>query len=373
MPTFKLPDIGEGVQEGEVVKWNVKEGDLVHKDDIIVEVMTDKVTVQIPSPFEGKVSKIYYREGQVAKVGSPLIDIGGSDEPEIPQAPQEVTTEFTSRKESAQILAPPAVRKLARERGIDLSEVKGSGPGGRITLRDVENFIPGKKEEKAPLQISQGGNVIELKGLRRLISEKMTKSKQNIPHYAVGEEIRMDELYSLREKLKAEGITISYTPFFVKAAALALKEYPNLNARSTEDGRFEILNYYNIGIAIDTEEGLTVAVVKDADKKTVLQIYSEVEDLAKRAREGKLRLEEVKDSTFTVTNVGGIGGIFSTPIINYPEVAILGVHRIMEGPTGKTMIITLSADHRLIDGAMAARFIVRVKRYLEAPTTLLVQ
>jgi len=367
MPTFKLPDIGEGIQEGEIVKWNVKEGDSVHKDDIIVEVMTDKVTVQIPSPYDGKVSKLYYKEGEIAKVGSPLIDIGEpSEEETVPQIP----TKQTESEHAPNVLAPPAVRKLARERGIDLSEVKGSGPGGRITLKDVEDFSQAKQEKKP--QETRGGNVIELKGLRRLISEKMTKSKQNIPHYAVGEEIKMNELYQLREKLKAEGVTVSYTPFFVKAAVLALKEYPSLNARSTEDGKFEILNYYNIGIAIDTPDGLTVAVVKDADKKSVLQIYGEIEDLAKRAREGKLKLEEVKDSTFTVTNVGGIGGIFSTPIINYPEVAILGVHRIVENQNERTMIITLSADHRLIDGAMAARFIVRVKRYLEAPVTLLV-
>ncbi len=379
MPTFKLPDIGEGVQEGEIVKWNVKQGDVVHKDDIIVEIMTDKVTVQIPSPYEGQVTKLYYKEGDIAKVGSSLLDIGTQSPESTREEPKKESlaaahpTAEPSERES--VLAPPAVRKLAREKGVDLARVKGSGPGGRITLKDVESYSP-QQVRNAEIPPPKGEvaerKVLELKGLRRLISEKMTKSKRNIPHYAVAEEVSMQELMDFKEKLKSQGVNLSYTPFFVRAAVAALKEYPYLNARSLEDGGFELLNYYNIGIAVDTEEGLTVAVVKDADKKTLTQLGSEIEELAKRAREGKLKLEEVKDSTFTVTNVGSIGGIFSTPIINYPEVAILGVHRIMEGPSGKFMYITLSADHRLIDGAMAARFITRVKKYLEAPATLLV-
>ena len=379
MPTFKLPDIGEGVQEGEIVKWNVRQGDTVHKDDIIVEIMTDKVTVQIPSPFEGQVTKIYYKEGEIAKVGSSLLDIGeasagGQKEPAQNVGREKAAPTVQESGESASVLAPPAVRKLARERGIDLSKVRGTGPSGRITARDVESFAS-QPEEKTSTAVNRPvveRRVMELKGLRRLISEKMTKSKRNIPHYAVAEEVMMQELLDFKEKLKTQGINLSFTPFFVKACVAALKEYPYLNARSLDDGSFELLDYYNVGIAVDTLEGLTVVVVKGADKKTLTEISSEIEDLAKRAREGKLKLDEVKDSTFTVTNVGSIGGIFSTPIINYPEVAILGVHRIMDGQHGKSMFITLSADHRLIDGAMAARFITRVKRYLEAPATLLV-
>ena len=379
MPTFKLPDIGEGVQEGEIVKWNVRQGDTVHKDDIIVEIMTDKVTVQIPSPFEGQVTKIYYKEGEIAKVGSSLLDIGeasaaGQKEPGQTVGKEKAAPTVQDSGESASVLAPPAVRKLAREKGIDLSKVRGTGPSGRITARDVESSAS-HPEEKTSTAVNRPvveRRVMELKGLRRLISEKMTKSKRNIPHYAVAEEVMMQELLDFKEKLKTQGINLSFTPFFVKACVAALKEYPYLNARSLDDGSFELLDYYNVGIAVDTLEGLTVVVVKGADKKTLTEISSEIEDLAKRAREGKLKLDEVKDSTFTVTNVGSIGGIFSTPIINYPEVAILGVHRIMDGQQGKSMFITLSADHRLIDGAMAARFITRVKRYLEAPATLLV-
>ncbi len=380
MPTFRLPDIGEGVQDGEIVKWNVKEGTMVHKEDIIVEVMTDKVTVQIPSPFEGKVTKLYYKEGEIAKVGSSLLDIGGatgtsepSQTPQTHEIAPTVEREREGGSEKAANLAPPAVRKLAKEMGIDLGQVKGSGPGGRIMAKDVESFAkaPAEKMQVTPT-VSAGRNVIELKGLRRLIAEKMTKSKQLIPHLGVAEEVAMDELISIKEKLKGEGVSLSYTPFFVKACILALKEFPNMNARSLEDGRFEILNYYNIGIAVDTSEGLTVVVVKNADTKSIRDISVEIEDLAKRAREGKLKLDEVKDSTFTVTNVGSIGGVFSTPIINYPEVGILGVHRITDSPSGRRMFITLSADHRLIDGAVAARFITRVKRFLEVPASLLV-
>ncbi len=387
MPTFKLPDIGEGVQEGEIVKWNVKQGDLVHKDDIIVEVMTDKVTVQIPSPFEGEVTKLYYKEGEIAKVGTSLLEIGGSSSTTAPTTHEDVVKETSTKMsqipvkgeavDSGSVLAPPAVRKLAREKGIELSRVKGTGPGGRITAKDVESYVatPVTEEISAapkPQTVTAERKVMELKGLRRLISEKMTKSKRNIPHYAVAEEVKMQELIDFKEKLKSQGVTLSFTPFFVKAAVAALKEYPYLNARSHEDGNFELLDYYNIGVAVDTIEGLTVAVVKQADKKTLTELSAEIEELAKRAREGKLKLEEVRDSTFTVTNVGSIGGIFSTPIINYPEVAIMGVHRIMDGVQGKFMYVTLSADHRLIDGAMAARFISRVKKYLEAPATLLV-
>ncbi len=387
MPTFKLPDIGEGVQEGEIVKWNVKQGDLVHKDDIIVEVMTDKVTVQIPSPFEGEVTKLYYKEGEIAKVGTSLLEIGGSSSTTAPTTHEDVVKETSTKTsqipvkgeavDSVTVLAPPAVRKLAREKGIELSRVKGTGPGGRITAKDVESYVatPVTEEISAapkPQTVTVERKVMELKGLRRLISEKMTKSKRNIPHYAVAEEVKMQELIDFKEKLKSQGVTLSFTPFFVKAAVAALKEYPYLNARSHEDGNFELLDYYNIGVAVDTIEGLTVAVVKQADKKTLTELSAEIEELAKRAREGKLKLEEVRDSTFTVTNVGSIGGIFSTPIINYPEVAIMGVHRIMDGVQGKFMYVTLSADHRLIDGAMAARFISRVKKYLEAPATLLV-
>lgn len=395
MVTFKLPDIGEGIQEGEIVKWYVKEGDQIKKNDIIVEVMTDKVTVQIPSPFEGKVEKIYYKTGELAKVGSPLVDIAGSEEkisePPAPQKEKNETTALTSKQARAvereapeypsKVLASPAIRKRARELGIDLTKISGSGSGGRITTEDFISYAESVKKgpsrpveeiSKVVPQPPTASQHLELHGLRRIISEKMVKSKYTIPHYAVAEDVDVTDLVALRENLKKSDINVSFTPFFVIAATKALKEFPYLNARCLEDGSYELLNYYNIGIAIDTPDGLTVAVVKNADNKKLTQIAAEIVDLAERARANKLKLDEVKDSTFTVTNVGSIGGIFSTPIINYPEVAILGVHRVREENGRKKMFITLSADHRLIDGAMAARFIVKIKNYLENPITIVV-
>ncbi len=395
MVTFKLPDIGEGIQEGEIVKWYVKEGDNVKKNDIIVEVMTDKVTVQIPSPFEGRVGKIYYKTGELAKVGSPLVDIISSEEKvaeiprpseekkeKAPSIPSQTTVEREAVEYPSRVLASPAIRKRARELGIDLSKISGTGLGGRITTEDFLSYVESIKNKpptatevetsKLTPQSSGTSQHLELHGLRRIISEKMVKSKYTIPHYAVAEDVDVTELVSLRENLKRSDINVSFTPFFVIAATKALKEFPYLNARCLEDGSYELLNYYNIGIAIDTPDGLTVAVVKNADSKKLTQIAAEIVDLAERARSNKLKLDEVKDSTFTVTNVGSIGGIFSTPIINYPEVAILGVHRVREENGRKKMFITLSADHRLIDGAMAARFIVRIKNYLENPITMLV-
>ncbi len=392
MVTFKLPDIGEGIQEGEIVKWYVKEGDHVKKNDIIVEVMTDKVTVQIPSPFEGRVEKIYYKTGEIAKVGTPLVDFSTSEsikETEtnkseyIQQVEAKEVKENLSEKptmEYGRVLAAPAIRKKARELGIDLSRINGTGENGRITTEDFNKYLSQmsqKKVEVSPAAMTTtstkpAGKRFEMHGLRRLISEKMTKSKQTIPHFTVAEDVNVTSLVEIRENLKKSNYNISFTPFFVIASVKALKEFPYLNARCLEDGSYEILEYYNIGIAVDTPDGLTVAVVKDADKKSLLQLSNEISDLAERARNNKLKLDEVKDSTFTVTNVGPIGGIFSTPIINYPEVAILGVHRVRDEPNGKFMYITLSADHRLIDGAMAARFIMKVKNYLENPITLLV-
>ena len=392
MVTFKLPDIGEGIQEGEIVKWYVKEGDHVKKNDIIVEVMTDKVTVQIPSPFEGRVEKIYYKTGEIAKVGTPLVDFSTSESIKeiqtnkseyIQQVETKEVKENLSEKptmEYGSVLAAPAIRKKARELGIDLSKINGTGENGRITTEDFNKYLSQmsqKKVEVSPAAMTTtctkpAGKRFEMHGLRRLISEKMTKSKQTIPHFTVAEDVNVTSLVEIRENLKKSNYNISFTPFFVIASVKALKEFPYLNARCLEDGSYEILDYYNIGIAVDTPDGLTVAVVKDADKKSLLQLSNEISDLAERARNNKLKLDEVKDSTFTVTNVGPIGGIFSTPIINYPEVAILGVHRVRDEPNGKFMYITLSADHRLIDGAMAARFIVKIKNYLENPITLLV-
>lgn len=443
MYSFKLPDIGEGVSEGEIVKWHVKAGDSIRKDQDMVEVMTDKVTVKIPSPVEGTVGTLYFEEGAIVEVGKVLLDIKVEGEPEsvpeeepaptevesapeaveeVPEAAREQEPEKPPLEEEPEevpegvVLASPAVRRIARERGIRLSDIPGTGPNGRVTLEDLEGEVPAVPEapeeptrpeetpaeesvEEAaeevkvtepeitpvtpkapePAEVSENEEVLVPRGLRRLIFEKMTKSKQIIPHFTIFEEINVGPMRENMEKLKRDGITVSFTPFFVKAAALALKDFPYLNATYDEDNRrYIIKKYYNIGVAIDTPDGLTVAVVKGVGHKSLVRISSEISDLAKRARENDLKLEEVQDSTFTVTNVGSIAGIMSTPIINYPEVAILGVHRtLMEtgknGEEKEKMYITLSCDHRLVDGAVAARFVKRLKGLLEEPILILSQ
>ncbi len=390
MYVFKLPDIGEGVTEGEIVKWHVKEGDAISKDQDMVEIMTDKVTVRIPSPVNGKVSKIMFPEGQVVQVGTVLLQV--DDGSASPAAPAEAVEAPAAQKPSPQIqaaksgtaTASPAVRRIARDRGISLTDVTGTGDGGRITLEDLDRAAskpktPAPAEAKHVETATPGDEVLEMRGLRRLIYDKMTKSKQTMPHFTVMEEIDVSPMIEARDRLKEKSISVSFTPFFVKAAVVALKKHPYLNAVYNEEKKnYTIRKQYNIGIAIDTPDGLTVAVVSDADRKSLVEVSSEISDLADRARKGQLKLKEVQGSTFTVTNVGTIGGIMSTPIINYPEVAILGVHRIMSsvdasGKPIRKMFISLSCDHRLIDGAEAARFITEVKGYLENPVVFLAQ
>lgn len=397
---FKLPDIGEGVAEGEIVKWNISEGDSIEPDQEMVEVMTDKVTVQIPSPVKGKIAEILVPEGKIARVGDIIlkIDDGKSEETsnlaaEIPEETVEAPVVHEVKKSEQvsekRILATPAVRKLAMDLGVDLALVTPSGPGGRILPDDIKNFKKGapekppvpaeepeepKKEEKGPVP-SAHDEIIEPKGLRRIIFEKMSKSKQIMPHFTVMESVDMTKIIEARDDLRSKKVTIGFTPFFVKAVAVILKDFPKFNSIYDEHGKRYILKkHYNIGFAVDTSSGLTVAVIKNADKKSIHGIADEIADLADRARKSELKLTEVQDSTFTVSNVGSIGGILSTPIINYPEVAILGVHRILDQLVTNAkniMFISLSCDHRLIDGADAARFISKLKEILEKPSILL--
>lgn len=444
---FKLPDIGEGVSEGEIVKWHVKEGDVIKKDQEMVEIMTDKVTVNIPSPTEGKVLKIIYKDGEIVQVGKAIIEIDGegplvqeikeeSASPEIERKEEDdmVENENNSADQDGErkVVASPTIRRIARERNIDLDNVVPTGPNGRVTLEDLDRAeadqkkreeekaqaaaapapqaaapapsAPVAEETKAPAaapvehavhRVSEESpspkveiqtikplaedQIVELKGLRRIIFEKMTKSKSIIPHFTVGEEVDLTELSSIISNLKEKEIKISYTPFFIKAVTAALREFPKLNSIYDEaNKRYVMKSSYNIGTAIDTPDGLTVGVLKSADRKSVEQIAKEISEIAKRARENKMTLSDVQDSTFTVSNVGSIGGLFSTPIINYPEVAILGVHRVVkrlnvDGEERDMMYITLSCDHRLIDGADAARFIMRLKGFLEDPTSFLIK
>ncbi|MGP8068499.1 MAG: dihydrolipoamide acetyltransferase family protein [Candidatus Bathyarchaeia archaeon] len=412
---FRLPDIGEGVAEGEVVKWLVKEGDAVKENQPLVEIMTDKVNVEIPSPKQGIIQKLMAKEGEVVKVGQALLAIEeesgqpGVSVPEraaVPTKPSIPTSAKTptiakqpevplatapqaSRKPD-EVLATPATRKLARDLSVDLTVVQGTGRGGRITDEDVQRFKQLGRTVAAVTVTTSGPRGVEervpLRGIRRKVAEHMLKSKNATAQVTHVDEVDMTEVVHLRERANASaekrGVKLTYLPFVIKALIPALKQYPYLNS-SLDDEREEIVlkKYYNIGIATDTESGLVVPVVKDAEHKSITQLATEIATLSEKAHAGQLALNEVQGSTFTITNVGGIGGMFATPIINYPEVAILGIHKITKRPVVKDSEITirdmtylsLSFDHRVLDGAMTARFVNTIKQYLEDPKLLLLE
>jgi pyruvate dehydrogenase E2 component (dihydrolipoamide acetyltransferase) len=404
---FKLPDIGEGVHEGEVVKWFVKEGDPIRENDPVVEVMTDKVTVQIPSPVTGKVLQLRAKEGEVVKVGSTLVVFGEAGEvvPSNPPAARATVAPLAPTKSSppppppssGEALAAPAVRRLAKELNVNLGALRGTGPQGRITEDDVRKGAqtPAMTPKPAtslaapaaaPTRPAAGGEErIPIHGLRKRIFEKMAKSNVTAAHFTYVEEVDMSQLVHLRDHLKEvaerKGLKLTFLPFFIKSILGALKEFPALNA-SVDDERGEIVlkKYYNIGIATATDEGLTVTVVHDADKKDLWGLAKELERLSNAAREKRLALEDVLGSTFTITSLGKEGGIFATPIINWPEVAILGVHKIEKRPVVRNeqvvirdmMYLSCSFDHRVIDGHVGAAFVQSVRNSLEHPALLFV-
>ena len=387
---FKLPDLGEGITEGEVIRWMTKEGDQVKEDQPIVEVMTDKVNVQIPSPRTGRVTKILVKEGEVAKVGQTImvIDDGVSGTPSpapAPPAPKQAEAPAPAQDRASPPaqgeLATPATRRLARELGVNIASVSGSGPAGRVTDDDVRRFASSSGSSTVTVQTAPAPTpamgpreeVVPLRGLRRTISDRMAKSLRTTAQVTHVDEADVTELVLLREALKGSaekrGVHLTYLPFIIKAIVPALKEFPYVNAALDEQGGNIVLKkYYNIGIATDTEQGLVVPVVKDVDRKDIFELAGEIEKLSSKARGGQLSLDEVHGSTFTITNVGAIGGLFATPIINIPEVAILGLHKIAKRPVVRddkievrdTTYISLSFDHRVIDGAYAARFTARV-------------
>ena len=390
---FKLPDIGEGIAEGEIIRWLVKEGDHIKQFQPIVEILTVKVATELPSPYTGKVVKILAKEKQVVRVGTPIaiIDVEESqviseEKPEIKKekAQIEVKPEIEEKRE---VLATPSVRKLARELGIDITKVKGTGPGGRITEEDVRKYAEEmKKKEVVEKVVEKLEERIPITGIRRMIAEKMVKAKNFAAIVTHMEEVDVTELVKLRETLKTEAekrnIKLTFLPFIIKASIQALKKYPIFNANiDDEKNEIVIKKYYNIGIATATEQGLIVPVIKNADKKSILELAKEVEDLSERARTGKLKVEEVIGSTFSITNIGPIGGIYATPILNYPDVAILGIHKIKKKPwvvndkieIRDILTISLSFDHRIIDGAQAALFVNEIIKYLENPSLLLLE
>lgn len=429
---FKLPDIGEGVHEGEIVKWLVQEGDFVKEDQPMVEVMTDKATVEIPAPRAGKIIKLHAQEGEVVKVGSVLVTIEEAQAPapvlkaepkrepmatlekpepkpepvraQPPGAPTAGTA--TVMAAPARVLATPATRKLARELGADITQIQGTGPGGRITDDDVRQFASARTAPPAPAPtpapapqptapayaptpiMSTDGREerIPVRGIRKRIVEHMHQSKTTAAHFTYVDEVDMTELVQLREQMKPlaeqKDVKLTYLPFIVKACVAALKEMPLLNASLDETkGEIVLKKYYNIGIATATDDGLIVPVIKGADRKSLLEIAREIERLAKAAREGKVALPDLQGGTFTITSLGALGGLFATPIINYPEVAILGIHEIKKRPVVREgqivirdiMLLSLSFDHRLIDGDVGARFCKKIISYLENPKLLLLE
>ena len=403
---FKLPDIGEGVHEGEVVKWFVREGDAVKENDPMVEVMTDKVTVQIPSPVTGKILQLRAKEGEVVKVGNTLVVFGEAGEvspplpaPPIksPLPPAPATRSAASivpsvAPPSGDVLAAPAVRRLARELNVNLAAVRGSGPQGRLTEDDVRKAARGPAMGAAPspapsVAVAPSGaeERIPIHGLRKRIFDKMAKSNVTAAHFTYVDEVDMTEIIHLRDHLKGtadrKDIKVTFLPFFIKAILAALKEFPTLNA-SVDEERQEIVvkRYYNIGIATATDEGLTVTVVHDADRRDLWDLAQEIERLSNAARDKKLTLAEVQGSTFTITSLGKEGGILATPIINWPEVAILGIHKIEKRPVVRNdqivirdmMYLSCSFDHRVVDGHVGAAFIQNVRNSLEHPALLFV-
>jgi pyruvate dehydrogenase E2 component (dihydrolipoamide acetyltransferase) len=350
---FKLPDLGEGLTEGEVARWLVSEGQEVAEDDPLVEVQTDKTTVEIPSPASGKVARILVAEGDIVPVGTVLVVIGGDGigpaEPEQPRAEEATQTQaakVVERPASARVRATPLVRRVAEEIGVDLASITGTGPQGRITEDDV------RAAAGAPQAPVKEGRREPLRGVRRLIAEHMTKAHAEVPPVTWVEECDFTDL----DLKRLVALTL-------KAVALALQDFPELNARLEED-EIVYLDRYDLGVAVQTDQGLVVPVVRGCDTSSADDLAAEVARLAESAREGRLKPEELRGSTFTVTSAGKLGGLFQTPIVNHPEVGILSIGRIAPRPVvrdGEVVVrqigyLAITFDHRVVDGARAAAF-----------------
>ncbi|MEM1947754.1 MAG: dihydrolipoamide acetyltransferase family protein [Candidatus Caldarchaeum sp.] len=370
MVVLRFPDVGEGIAEGEVIKFLVNEGDVVEKYQPIVEVMTVKVTVEIPSPVKGVVKKILAAPGQILKVGDPYIEIE-TEEPyaeqpvEKPPAPmQEIFAERP--KEISKVLATPAVKKLAKELGVDLSTLVGTGPGGRITEEDVRKAAASVEER------------IPIKGLRRMIAEKLVQAKNKAALVTVFENVDAGELVNLRDEMRKvqdeKGVKMTYLPLILKAVVAAVKDVPQLNGWIDEERNEIVLSRnVNIGIAVDTPDGLLVPIIKNVETKDVWTLAREIDELAEKARQGRLTLDDVRGGTISISNYGSLGSLSGTPIINFPEIAIIGVGRVEKRPVvkndsiviGHVMEIAVTMDHRAVDGGSMAKFVNALRTYLE--------
>lgn len=448
---FKLPDIGEGIAEGEIVSWKVKAGQAVKEEDEFVEVMTDKATVTITVPFTGVIKELRCKEGDVVPVGTVIavIDAGAAGGTAAAQAPAKPAAAPTPppapaakaaspvpipsppqpqkapaapapapavaaaaapaarafvQSSPGKVLAAPATRRRARELGIDLAEIAPTGPRGRVTNDDLAaagTAAPAARSAAPAAAGAAGGRAfapvaippapagrteerVPFRGLRRKIAEAMTRSKFTATHFTYVDDLDVTELVKIRTEAKKafadKGVNITYLPFVMKAIVAAMREFPTMNASLDEvSNEFVIKKYFNFGIATDTDNGLIVPVVKDVDRKAIGELAKDIQDLAARTRDGKVTVDDLTGGTFTITNAGNIGGLFATPVINFPEVAILGVHAIKDAAivrdgqivAGKKMYLSVSIDHRLVDGATGARWMNVVKDHLEQPYRLL--
>ncbi|HLS20183.1 MAG TPA: dihydrolipoamide acetyltransferase family protein [Bacillota bacterium] len=417
---FKLPDLGEGIFEGEIVKWFVKEGDEIKEDDTLCEVQSDKAVVEIPSPVEGTVLKTHFNEGEVARVGDALITVDAEgyeapeeeateevSEPDVeePKAEEVVATEAKVEEDlGKRVIAMPSVRKYARDHSVNIQEVVGTGKNGRVLKEDIDKFLAGDvevatdhadvaeetevtKEEKFVIPEGEFPETREkIRGIRKVISEAMVRSKTRAPHVTLMDEVDVTALVEHRAAFKEiaaeQDIKLTYLPYVVKALISALKKFPMLNV-AVDDETEEIVHkhYYNIGIAADTERGLVVPVIKNADRKSLFELSEEISELANKARSGTLTADEMKGASSTITNIGSAGGQWFTPVLNYPEAAILGIGRISEKPIAKNgevviapvLALSLSFDHRIVDGANAQLALNQIKRILNDPQLIMME
>ena len=433
----KLHDIGEGIHEGEIAKWFVSEGDKIEEDDSLVEIANDKAVVEMPSPVSGTVEKIHVAEGEVTTVGTTIVtiddgsettsgdDVEESEEKESEEK-EEVKEESTEEKDSKDteskdteskeevkseddsketdkrfVKAMPSIRKFARDNDVDITEVDGTGKHGRVTKSDVEAFMSG--DSKTTTEAEEGSSEEtqstpsaerpegretreKMSSIRRTIAKAMVESKKTSPHVTNIDEVIVDNLYDHRKRFKVyaeeQGTKLTYLPYVVKALVSALKKYPELNT-SVDSETDEIIqkHYYDIGIAADTDRGLVVPVVRDANTKSIFEIADDIIELATKARDGKLKMEEMQGGSMSISNLGSEGGKWFTPVINQPEVAILGIGRIEEQPVvvdgevvpAKVLAISISYDHRVIDGAVAQRALNHIKKLLNNPDLLLME
>lgn len=424
---FKFPDIGEGIHEGILLKWHVKVGDRIKAGDPLAEVETDKVNAELPSPYGGKVSELLASVGGTIHVGQVIIKIDDQSAQNLqniqPESKIEVVEEenagvvgaleassevipssIEGRKNLVpqteirkKVLATPVARKMAYDLGVDIHGIKGTGPGGRIMKEDIRMALEAKKNQLHPIEVEEAAKAVDviqsrsgsiervpLSMMRKTIAKKMTQSKYTAPHATAMDEADVTELVNFRNQIKGKfvedyGVSITFMPFIMKAVYLALKENEKLNSSYDEEQQELLLKrFYHLGIAVDTEEGLMVPVIQDVDRKSIFELGQALEDLSLRARTKKVKLEELKGSTFSITNYGAVGSTFGVPVINYPEVAIIGIGKIEKKPVVREdeivlrymMPLSLSFDHRIVDGGDAGRFINAVKKYLSDPYKL---